>query len=580
MDSAAGEHLVNIRRRKALSDPLPQYPELLARVLSHRGIQSDAELPQSLAQLLPPPQMKGLAQAAALVADAIAAQKRILIVGDFDCDGATSVALGMLGLPALGAAHVDYLVPNRFEFGYGLSPEIVEVARERSPDMLITVDNGISSVEGVALARCYGWEVVVTDHHLPGDQLPSASAIVNPNQHGCEFPSKNLAGVGVMFYLLIALRSELRARGETAVEQVNLAQWLDIVAVGTVADVVPLDANNRLLVSQGLARIRSGRCRPGIKALLQIAKRDPTVSKATDLGFAVGPRLNAAGRLDDISVGIRCLLTDDDSQAAVLADQLNQYNVSRREIEASMQAEAAIAVKAIKLAGDLPWGLCVYEPSWHAGVVGIVASRLKEQHHRPVIVFADEGEGYIKGSGRSIPGLHLRDALDQVAKQAPEVLKKFGGHAMAAGLSIHSDHFEEFCGLFDEVVRGQLTQDDLTETMFSDGTLASTQLHTENAKLLSTSQPWGQGFPEPSFDGEFWVVSSKLLQDKHLKLTLAPVDNRQHLVEGILFNYQTAERRWYEQTSKIRAVYQLDVNRWRGNESLQLMLRHLEVVYD
>lgn len=580
MDSAAGEHLVNIQRRKALSKPLGQYPELLARVLSHRGIQSDAELPQSLTQLLPPTTMKGLAKAAALVADAITAQKRILIVGDFDCDGATSVALGMLGLPALGANHVDYLVPNRFEFGYGLSPEIVEVARERSPDMLITVDNGISSVEGVALARSFGWEVVVTDHHLPGEQLPNASAIVNPNQHDCEFPSKNLAGVGVMFYLLIALRSELRARGEAAVEQINLAQWLDIVAVGTVADVVPLDANNRLLVSQGLARIRSGRCRPGIQALLQIAKRDPAVSKATDLGFAVGPRLNAAGRLDDISVGIRCLLADDESQAMILADQLNQYNVSRREIEASMQAEAATAVKEIKLTGDLPWGLCVYEPSWHAGVVGIVASRLKEQHHRPVIVFADEGGGFIKGSGRSIPGLHLRDALDQVAKRAPEVLKKFGGHAMAAGLSIHSEYFELFCGLFDEVVRGQLSQDDLTETMLSDGALVSTELHTENAKLLSTSQPWGQGFPEPSFDGEFWVVSSKLLQDKHLKLTLAPVDNRQHLVDGILFNYQTAERRWHEHTAKIRAVYQLDVNRWRGNESLQLMLRHLEVVYD
>ncbi|RMA79348.1 single-stranded-DNA-specific exonuclease RecJ [Umboniibacter marinipuniceus] len=580
MDSAAGEHLVNIQRRKALTKPLDNYPELLARVLAHRGIQSEAELPQSLAQLLPPTLMMGLSEAAEIVAAAIAEQKRILIVGDFDCDGATSVALAMLGLSALGANHVDYLVPNRFEFGYGLSTEIVEVARERSPDLIITVDNGISSVEGVALARSYGWDVVVTDHHLPGDQLPDASEIVNPNQHGCEFPSKHLAGVGVMFYLLIALRSRLRALGNTAVEQVNLAQWLDIVAVGTVADVVPLDANNRLLVSQGLARIRSGRCRPGIKALLQIAKRDPVVAKATDLGFAVGPRLNAAGRLDDISVGIRCLLTSDDSQAMTLADQLNQYNVSRREIEASMQAEAAVAVKAITLTGELPWGLCVYEPSWHAGVVGIVASRLKEQHHRPVIVFADESDGFIKGSGRSIPGLHLRDALDQVAKQAPEVLHKFGGHAMAAGLSIHRAHFEAFCERFDEVVRSQLTADDLTETLLSDGVLTSADLHTDNAKLLSTAQPWGQGFPEPSFDGEFFVVSSKVLQDKHVKLTLAPVDNRQHLVDGILFNYQTADRRWHEQTSKIHAVYQLDVNRWRGNESLQLMLRHLDVVYD
>ena len=578
MDSKAGEHVVKIQRRSALSPQLPNYPELLARVLSHRGVESESELPQSLSQIIPPQQMKGLDQAAKVVAEHLLANNRILIVGDFDCDGATSVALGMLGLQALGADRVDYLVPNRFDYGYGLSPEIVEVARSFEPDLLITVDNGISSVAGVAAARAHGWDVIVTDHHLPGDELPNATAIVNPNQPGCQFPSKNLAGVGVMFYLLIALRSELRRRGIEGVQQVNLAQWLDIVAVGTVADVVPLDANNRLLVSQGIARIKSGACRPGILALLQIAKRSPRDCRTTDLGFAVGPRLNAAGRLDDISVGIKCLLTSHQSDAMMLAEQLNQYNVERRAIEESMQADASLAVESIQLAGELPWGLCIYEGSWHAGVVGIVASRLKERYHRPVIVFADEGDGFIKGSGRSIAGLHLRDALDQVAKRNPTLLSKFGGHAMAAGLSIEAASFPAFCQQFDAVVREQLSADDLAETLLSDGSLTAVELNAENASLLTAAMPWGQGFPEPSFDGEFIVASSRVLQDKHLKLTLAPADDDQQLVDAIMFNYVNNQRRWDDRTGRVRLLYQLDLNRWRGNESLQLMVRHLDII--
>lgn len=551
---------------------LGDLPPLLTRIYAARGVAHAAELEKGLARLLPAHLLKGMDAAVQLLSQALERRQRILIVGDFDADGATASCVGVLGLRMLGAAHVDYLVPNRFDYGYGLTPEIVAVALERQPDLLVTVDNGISSLEGVAAAQAAGLKVLVTDHHLPGAQLPAADAIVNPNQPGCEFPSKALAGVGVMFYVLLALRAHLRSNGWFAqqnIQEPNLAELLDLVALGSVADVVPLDANNRILVHQGLARIRAGRARPGLQAILNVARRDHRRLVSTDLGFIVGPRLNAAGRLDDISLGIECLLCEDADGALWRAQQLEQLNQDRKHIEQSMQREALVQLKDLPL-DNLPFGLCLFEPEWHQGVIGILASRMKERYHRPVIAFADAGEGLLKGSARSIPGLHIRDTLDAVAARFPELISKFGGHAMAAGLSLQAVHYKAFAKAFDAEVRRQLTADDLTGRIYSDGCLAAHEFDLQLAQQLRHAGPWGQRFPEPLFHGDFKIISQRLVGEKHLKLVLQSAQNAPAL-DAIAFNIDLDV--WPNPTIRhAQVAYTLDINEFRGNQSLQLMV--------
>lgn len=553
-------------------------PALLQRLYGARGLSRDSELDSSL-KVLPKPDMLGLTAAAVLVADAVETGKRILIVGDFDCDGATSTALAVLALREMGASHVDFLVPNRFEYGYGLTPEIVAVAAEQQPDLIITVDNGISSIDGVAEANSRGIPVIVTDHHLPGDQLPDAAAIVNPNQRGCPFPAKCLAGVGVMFYVLSALRGELRRRqwlgGRHA--DVNLANYLDLLALGTVADVVPLEQANRVLVEQGLRRIRAGRARPGIQALLKVAAKDAGRLVATDLGFALGPRLNAAGRLDDMSLGIRCLMTEDPNEALRIAAELDDLNRERRAIEQSMQADALKALAHLDIdAASLPAGISLYEPSWHQGVVGILASRIKERYHRPVIAFADADNDEIKGSARSIPGLHMRDTLDLIAKRNPDLLKKFGGHAMAAGLSLPREHYPQFAKCFNEVVAELLDESQLTAQVQSDGELAASDLSLENAELLRSAGPWGQNFPAPCFHGRFYLVQQRIVGERHLKMTLSLGEQSQQLIDAIAFNVDTVD--WPNTGATwVNIVYKLDSNLFRQRLSLQLLVDHIAV---
>ncbi|HWV08519.1 MAG TPA: single-stranded-DNA-specific exonuclease RecJ, partial [Pseudomonas sp.] len=469
---------------------LGNLPPLLTRLYAARGVRSPDELDKGLARLIPYQQLKGIEAAVELLVQGLQQRQRMLIVGDFDADGATASTVGVLGLRMLGAAHVEYLVPNRFEYGYGLTPEIVAVALERRPELLITVDNGISSVDGVAAAKAAGLKVLVTDHHLPGPELPSADAIVNPNQPGCAFPSKAMAGVGVMFYVLLALRARLRQIGWFGAERAepNLGELLDLVALGSVADVVPLDANNRILVHQGLARIRAGKARPGLRAILEVAGRDPGRITSTDLGFILGPRLNAAGRLDDMALGIECLLCDDEALARDMAVQLDQLNQDRKAIEQGMQREALAQLKDLQQ-DDMPFGLCLFEADWHQGVIGILASRLKERYHRPTIAFADAGEGVLKGSARSVPGFHIRDALDAVAAKHPGLISKFGGHAMAAGLSLPQEHFGAFAVAFDAEVRRQLCEDDLTGRLLSDGSLSVEEFHLELARALRHAGP-------------------------------------------------------------------------------------------
>ncbi|CAA0090069.1 Single-stranded-DNA-specific exonuclease RecJ [Zhongshania aliphaticivorans] len=556
-------------------------PPLLQRLYAARGALCDSDIETGL-ETLPKPEMKGLAAACTMLADAIEDQKRILIVGDFDCDGATSTSVAMLGLRALGAGHVDYLVPNRFEYGYGLTPEIVEVAAERQPDLIVTVDNGISSIDGVAAAHKLGIPVLVTDHHLPGDNLPDAAAIVNPNQYGCPFPAKSLAGVGVMFYVLLALRSELRSRkwfSECRAEP-NLAELLDLVALGTVADVVPLEHANRVLVSQGLRRIRAGRCRPGITALLRVAGKEANRIVAADMGFAIGPRLNAAGRLDDISLGIRCLLTENDELALNLAAELDDLNKERRAIEQSMKDDAVRALAHLQLdASNIPSGICLYDPTWHQGVVGILASRIKERYHRPVIAFADADDEEIKGSARSIPGLHLRDALDLLAKRNPGLLSKFGGHAMAAGLSLAKADYSRFEKAFDNIVTELTTQDQLTAVVLSDGELQPEHFSIELAELLRNAGPWGQNFPEPKFHGRFNLVQQRIVGARHLKMVLSPVDASQQVIDAIAFNIDT--ELWPNLHVKwVDVVYKLDSNLFRERLSVQLLVDHVQAVAD
>lgn len=553
---------------------------LLQRIYSTRGVQHERELQYQLANLHKP-NFKGLDEAVSLLADAVVAQAKIIIVGDFDADGATSSALAVLALRAMGLSNVDFLVPNRFEYGYGLTPEIVAVAAAQQPDIIITVDNGISSIEGVEAAREFGIAVIVTDHHLPSTYLPNADAIVNPNQPGCEFPSKNLAGVGVIFYVMNALRTELRQMGwfeESGIVEPNMASFLDLVALGTVADVVPLDYNNRILVAQGLQRIRAGVCRPGIKAMLEVSGKQANKLVASDFGFALGPRLNAAGRLDDMSLGIQCLMCESENLAREMAAQLDELNRDRKAIETGMQQEAMTMLQKILQADaeSLPWGLCLFDETWHQGVIGILASRIKDKYHRPTIVFADAGDGMIKGSARSVPGFHIRDALDVVAARHPELLQKFGGHAMAAGMSLTRANFAAFSQAFNDEVRRQLTTDDLHAVVVSDGELATQDFSLQIATQLREAGPWGQHFPEPVFDGEFFLVQQKLVGEKHLKMMLAHDAQGQNIVDAIAFNIDPAL--WPNpQAKKVRVAYKLDINEFRGNTTVQLLVDYLEL---
>jgi single-stranded-DNA-specific exonuclease len=563
----------------------PQFDPLLKRIYLARGVTQQAALQRQLSCLPSPSSMLGIDTAVAILAAALVEQKRVLIVGDFDADGATSSALMVLALTAMGYQHVDFLVPNRFDYGYGLTPEIVDLAAEREPQLLITVDNGISSIDGVKKANALGMQVIVTDHHLPGAVLPDAAAIVNPNQPGCTFVTKNLAGVGVAFYLLSALRGQLRRDNwfdENTIAEPNMATWLDLVALGTVADVVPLDQINRALVHQGLMRIRAGQCRPGIKALLTIAGKNPQRLVATDLGFALGPRLNAAGRLDDISLGIQCLLTSDPQLAMDTARELDELNQDRKVIEQDMQREALKIVEQIPLSleGEVPPALCLFQAEWHQGVVGLLASRIKEKYHRPVIAFARGDNGQLKGSSRSIPGLHIRDALDAVASQNPGLISKFGGHAMAAGLSLDEDKLPAFKEAFQRQVAQLLSADDLQAKIATDGELIQQQLSMQTAELLRDSGPWGQLFPEPCFEGEFEVLQQRIVGEKHLKLVLAPVNETGQKqpyagIDGIWFNADTEV--WPSSHHRlVRCVYRLDINEYRGQQSLQLMIQFLE----
>ena len=539
---------------------------LLARLYAARGIARADELDTSLSSLLDPAQLKGAAEAATLLADAIAAKRHLLIVADYDCDGATACAVGMCALAAFGA-HVSYLVPNRFDYGYGLTPEVVRLAAERKPDVIITVDNGIASVAGVAEAKRLGIATLITDHHLPGDELPAADVIVNPNQPGCGFPSKSIAGVGVMFYVMLALRAELRKRGAfNAAPEPNLAALLDLVALGTVADVVKLDRNNRILVAQGLARIRQGKLQPGLRALFRVAGRESERASTFDLGFALGPRLNAAGRLADMSLGIECLVTDDLGRALNIAQQLDQLNRERRGIEADMQEQALALLDTIEAAERA--SLALYDPAWHQGVIGILASRVKDKLHRPVIAFASGNAGELKGSGRSIAGLHLRDALDLVSKRAPGLLLRFGGHAAAAGLTLREENLERFEALFEETVRGLVGPAELTRTLETDGALEAGWMSLESARMLE-GEIWGQGFPAPLFSDEFEVEKQRILKDRHLKLTLRKGAAR---FEAIQFNFAESV------PPGVRAAYRLAVNEFNGLASVQLVLEHMEPI--
>ena len=577
---------VNIIQQREVSDALQarlpaELHPVLRRVYAARRIDGAAELDNGLARLLSPATLSDIEPAGALLESALRERQRILVVGDFDADGATSSALMVAGLRAMGAHSVDYLVPNRFEFGYGLTPEIVEVAARFAPQLLITVDNGISSIAGVAAARARGMRVLVTDHHLQGSALPEADAIVNPNRAGDGFPSKCLAGVGVAFYLLVALRGRLRAGGwfeQCGVQEPNLADYLDLVALGTVADLVPLDHNNRVLVQQGIQRVRAGRCRPGIRALLEVAGRNPARLVAADFGYAVGPRLNAAGRLDDMSLGIECLLCEEPGRARELAAQLDALNRERREIERDMKTQALEHVQNLHLdARRLPLGLCLYDAQWHQGVIGILASRIKEQFHRPVVAFARAGAGELKGSARSIPGLHIRDTLDAIAARHPELLHKFGGHAMAAGLSLAERQLDAFRQAFEQELEARLDGAALQGVIHSDGELQGEEFSLELSELLRSAGPWGQGFPEPLFDGVFTVLGQRVVGSQHLKLSLRSAQGGRAL-DAIAFHQ--ADGGPLPEGQPVRLAYRLDSNEYRGLLGLQLVVECIQPVAD
>ncbi|EMQ2875576.1 single-stranded-DNA-specific exonuclease RecJ [Vibrio navarrensis] len=577
--------MIEIQRRPepALSLLPDSVPELLKRIYINRGVTDIAQLDNAAKGLHSYQKLHGIDLAVELLFQAIREQKRIIVVGDFDADGATSSALSVLALRMLGSRNVDYLVPNRFEDGYGLSPEVVDQAIELGAEMIMTVDNGVSSIEGVRYAKQNGLQVLVTDHHLPGAQLPDVDAMVNPNLQSCAFPSKALAGVGVAFYLMMALCVHMRKAGwfaQQGMAEPKLMELVDLVALGTVADVVPLDENNRILVHQGLQRIRAGKARPGIQALIEVAKRDARRLVAADFGFALGPRINAAGRLDDMSFGVELLLSNNIHAARRMANELDALNQTRKEIEEGMKQEALAFCERLEFGEntELPYGLALFQRDWHQGVIGILASRIKEKYHRPVIAFADGGDGLIKGSCRSVTGLHMRDALDLIDTQNPGLILKFGGHAMAAGLTIKEADFTRFSHLFDLVVKQELDEAALKGIILSDGELQPEQFSMHTAEMLRSAGPWGQGFPEPVFDGEFKLLHQKLVGEKHLKLMLEPLFKGHPtniMVDGIAFNVDL--RRWPDASVKtVRLAYKLDINEFRGNQSLQLMVDHLE----
>jgi len=568
------------RRATSSHHQLPaDLPPILQRVLSARGVLSAEELEHNLSKLKHPEQLKGMDAAVDLLVQALQQQWRLLIVADFDADGATSCAVGTRALRAMGAKTVNYLVPDRVKHGYGLTPTIVELAAPLHPDLLITVDNGIASLSGVQAAKHAGMRVLVTDHHLPGRELPAADAIVNPNQPNDNFPSKNLAGVGVIFYIMLALRTRLRALGwfNPQRPEPNLAELLDLVALGTVADVVPLDYNNRILVAQGLARMRNGKACAGIQALMKVANRDAERLVSSDLGFYLGPRLNAAGRMENMSYGIECLLNDDPDTAMVQAEELDALNQERRFVEHDMQEDAQALLDRIKQQTDLPFGLCLFDENWHQGVIGILASRVKEQVHRPVIVFTlnTENPEEIKGSARSVSGVHIRDVLDAVATHQHGMITKFGGHAMAAGLSLPKANFQAFQTAFDAEVRKHLSNEDLHGVIHSDGELDKNDFTLDFAEILRNFAPWGQHFPEPVFDGHFELLEKRLLKEKHLKMLVKPVGG-DYPIDAIAFN--TQDKDWPTQVQQLNLAYRLDINVFRGFKTLQLMVEHIEVL--
>jgi single-stranded-DNA-specific exonuclease len=553
---------------------------LLERIFLARGLTSAGELDRTLAKLPSPWLLSGMNEMVTHLIMAIHEQQRISIVADFDADGATSCAVAIKGLQLLGAGEVSFVVPNRFEYGYGLTPEIVELVRLQKPDLIITVDNGISSIDGVKAAKQAGIKVLITDHHLPGHELPAADAIVNPNLAGDKFPSKSIAGVGVIFYVLMALRSRLREQNwfeRHQVQEPNLAQLLDYVALGTVADVVALDQTNRILVHQGLLRIRTGRSHPGLSALIEVAGKNPRTIAAADLGFSLGPRLNAAGRMDDMSLGIQCLLTDDPLLIQDMVFQLDELNNDRREIEGQMKFEAIALLNEMKALDShhLPAGVCLFDANWHQGVIGILASRIKDRLHRPVIAFAPAGKDLIKGSARSITGVHIRDVLSDIAAAHPKLLSKFGGHAMAAGLSLRMHDYPAFALAFDEIVSNKLAAIDLEQKIFVDGELTEQEMTLEIADLLQNAATWGQGFPEPAFSGIFDVVQARIVGKRHLKLVLRRPQG-ELLIDAIAFFVDQPEQ-WLGLRS-CKVVYKLDINEFRGTRTVQFILQYLEKI--
>jgi single-stranded-DNA-specific exonuclease len=561
-------------------DTLATLNPVLQAIYKARNINSTDELDYSFKQLPSPQSMLGMDTMVDVLCEALAEQQKIVIVADFDADGATSCAVAKIGLELLGAHHVNYVIPDRFKFGYGLTPEIVDVALQLNPDVLITVDNGISSIEGVARARQHGLKVLITDHHLPGDELPNANAIVNPNQAGCQFPSRNLAGVGVMFYVLLGLRKRLRDNHwfeQQKLQEPNLAQLLDLVALGTVADVVPLDVINRTLVHQGLLRIKAGQARAGIAALASIAGRDVATLSSADLGFAIAPRLNAAGRLQDMSLGVQCLLSDDMDRAKQITAELDELNSQRRVIEGAMKADALEHLNQLaeRTHRDHRKAVCLYQQNWHQGVIGILASRIKDDLHKPVIAFADSENGELKGSGRSIPGLHLRDVLADVATQHPQLLIRFGGHAMAAGLSLLKTDLELFELEFNRAVVNRSQNIDSEPVIYTDGKLTEQLLGIEFAELLEQSGPWGQGFSEPIFEGVFEIINIRILKEKHVKLELQMFDTK-HCLQAIAFNVDQVEQ-WLG-FRQIEIAYRLQINRFRQRKTVQLLIEYLHDV--
>ncbi|MEE9338651.1 MAG: single-stranded-DNA-specific exonuclease RecJ [Methylococcaceae bacterium] len=553
---------------------------ILLKIFLTRGITENEQIERTLAKLPSPWLLSGMELMVGHLITAIKQQQKICIVADFDADGATSCVVAIKGLELLGAADVSYVVPNRFEYGYGLTPEIVELVKQKNPDVIITVDNGISSIDGVKVAKDAGIKVLVTDHHLPGEQVPDADAIVNPNVEGDEFPSGNIAGVGVIFYVLMALRSRLREKKwfeKQNIQQPNLAQLLDFVALGTVADVVALDQVNRILVHQGLLRIRSGQAHPGIKALIEIAGKQSRSINPSDLGFALAPRLNAAGRMDDMSLGIQCLLSENDALAKDMARQLDELNQDRKEVEAQMKTEALSLLKEMHVLDEkhLPAGVCLFEKDWHQGVIGILASRIKDRLHRPVVAFASVDDGEIKGSARSISGVHIRDVLSEIAALHPQILSKFGGHAMAAGMSIKMHDYPVFALAFDEVVAKHLNNVDLEQKIYTDGQLSEKEITLEFTEVLNNAGTWGQAFPEPIFDGVFDVVQCRVVGQQHLKFVLR-FPSSELLIDAIAFFVEKSEN-WLGIRS-IKAAYKLDVNEFRGNRSVQLMLQYIEKI--